>query len=320
MLLRSFSLAAFVGACLMSTSVSAAVIGVTSYDMNNGNGATQFTDPTGSQNYFDWTYKVNGESTPTANASKNGSSQLAPTNSSPHEAPLSGGTGILTDGVKSSVNFSMVTSPTGVISGYTGFASVLNGNAQYVGWKYQDPTIVFHLASNQMLGQITVYVASDNSGGLVGAPANIGLTIGGTLLSAADYSFVTSPYQDSISTIGASVITITLNHAYSSNEEIALQLFRGGLQQDGINYRDNHVVGPNVGKVCDPNCFVDNVSGFYENAVLGNNGKGYQPWIMVSEVEFLTAVPEPSTWLMMIAGFIGIGVMTYRHKRAVAAA
>lgn len=28
------------------------------------------------------------------------------------------------------------------------------------------------------------------------------------------------------------------------------------------------------------------------------------------------AVPEPSTWLMMIAGFLGLGLMTYRKKAA----
>jgi hypothetical protein len=31
------------------------------------------------------------------------------------------------------------------------------------------------------------------------------------------------------------------------------------------------------------------------------------------------AVPEPSTWAMMILGFAGVGCMTYRRKRQVAA-
>jgi hypothetical protein len=30
---------------------------------------------------------------------------------------------------------------------------------------------------------------------------------------------------------------------------------------------------------------------------------------------FLTAVPEPSTWAMMILGFAGVGFMAYRRSR-----
>ena len=40
-------------------------------------------------------------------------------------------------------------------------------------------------------------------------------------------------------------------------------------------------------------------------------------WIMVSEIQFsglASAVPEPSTWAMMILGFAGVGFMAYRRK------
>src|SRR6185437_1876496 len=30
----------------------------------------------------------------------------------------------------------------------------------------------------------------------------------------------------------------------------------------------------------------------------------------------ISAVPEPSTWAMMIFGFVGIGAMTYRRRKA----
>ena len=33
---------------------------------------------------------------------------------------------------------------------------------------------------------------------------------------------------------------------------------------------------------------------------------------------FLTAVPEPSTWAMMILGFAGVGFMTYRRRKIAA--
>jgi hypothetical protein len=34
----------------------------------------------------------------------------------------------------------------------------------------------------------------------------------------------------------------------------------------------------------------------------------------LSEVEFTTAVPEPSTWIMMIIGFAGLGFGMYRRN------
>jgi hypothetical protein len=40
---------------------------------------------------------------------------------------------------------------------------------------------------------------------------------------------------------------------------------------------------------------------------------------IVVEGDVVTAVPEPSTWAMMILGFTGIGVMTYRRRRVLAA-
>jgi hypothetical protein len=315
MLLRSFSLAAVVGACLMSTSVSAAVIGVTSYDMANGNGATQYTTPTGGQNYFDFTYTKKGESTPVPNAGVNGSPSSIPNNSNATNV-LTGGTGKLTDGVIATDNFSLVSGSNGTISnGWTTAASPyygsLNGQpSQYVGWKYQDPTIVFHLASGSMVSQINLYVAADGSGGLVGAPSNVSIMVGSTLLTSSQYTETISPYTGSNPYASSTaLITITLNQAISSSDIFTLQLFRGALGQDGYDYEKQY---------WDPvtNTFNDPLSGFQENAW---NTK-LEPWIMVSEVQFLTAVPEPATWLMMIAGFLGVGALTYRRRRAAALA
>ncbi|HEY5505363.1 MAG TPA: PEPxxWA-CTERM sorting domain-containing protein, partial [Sedimentisphaerales bacterium] len=41
----------------------------------------------------------------------------------------------------------------------------------------------------------------------------------------------------------------------------------------------------------------------------GRQGQGNQIFATIS------AVPEPSTWAMMILGFAGIGFMAYRQKR-----
>ena len=35
----------------------------------------------------------------------------------------------------------------------------------------------------------------------------------------------------------------------------------------------------------------------------------------VGALTLTTAVPEPSTWAMMILGFVGVGFMAYRRKQ-----
>ena len=127
MSLRSRLLIALSTTLLGSTAASAGLVTVTSYEMNNGNGATQFTTPTGGQNYFDFTYTKTGEGAPTANASNNGSINPIPYNGV-NDAPLTGGTGKLTDGVKASDNYSLVSSPNGTISNSVASGySFLNG-------------------------------------------------------------------------------------------------------------------------------------------------------------------------------------------------
>jgi PEP-CTERM motif len=36
--------------------------------------------------------------------------------------------------------------------------------------------------------------------------------------------------------------------------------------------------------------------------------------LMLGDAATVTAVPEPSTWAMMIFGFLGLGFLTYRKK------
>jgi hypothetical protein len=302
MSLRSRLLIALSTTLLGSTAASAGLVNVTSYEMNNGNGASQFTTPTGGQNYFDFTYTKTGEATPTANAGKNGSINPIPYNGV-NDAPLSGGTGKLTDGVKASDNYSLVSGSDGTISnGFTTLVSPYYGSlngapSQYVGWKYQDPTILFHLASGQAVTSISLYVAASNSGGLVGAPSNIALTLNGVLLDPSLYSMSSVAYTPASNPYAGStdLITLTLKNPVASAFSFGLQLFRGPLLQDGYDYE---------------NQWYDPYSGFHDSAFVPNK----EPWIMVSEVEFNAAVPEPSTWIMMIAGFAGLGFMAYRRK------
>jgi hypothetical protein len=284
MSMRSSLLVAVSFVCLCSTAALADTIKVTSYDMNNGNGATQ----NGGFNYFDTTY--NGAGDP----SKNGSSQVVPSNGTDKESMLTGGTGKLTDGVIANQNFSI-------------------SHDQYVGWKYQDPTIVFHLGSGQSVSSLSLYVASSYAGsngwlGLVGTPSAVDvlLTLGTTSLMPA-YTTSVSPYQNNVYT-NTDVITLTFSAPISSDYAFSLTLDRGPLLKDGENYYNNHVATNG----CDANgCFQDNVNDFKNSAYDVNK----EPWILLSEVAFTAAVPEPSTWMMLIAGFAGMGFMAYRRRR-----
>ena len=83
-------------------------------------------------------------------------------------------------------------------------------------------------------------------------------------------------------------------------DTFTLTLERGPLLHDGIFY--NNFYNGNPPHIGDPQ--------FYLNAGQPN----LEPWLMVSEVSFLSAVPEPSTWVMMIAGFAGLGFVAYRRK------
>jgi len=271
-------------ACLCSTAALAGTVTVTSYDMNNGNGVTQ----NGGFNYFDTTYNGSG------NPNQNGSSLVVPSNGAPKDSMLTGGTGKLTDGVIANQNFSI-------------------SHDQYVGWKYQDPTIVFHLASGSAVSSVSLYVASSYAGsngwlGLVGTPSAVDvlLTLGKTTLTPT-FSMSVSPYQNNVYT-NTDVITLTFSTPISSDYAFSLTLDRGQLLQDGQNYYKNHVVKNG----CDANgCFQDDVNDFKNSAYDVNK----EPWILMSEVAFTAAVPEPSTWMMLIAGFAGMGFLAYRRRR-----
>jgi len=51
-----------------------------------------------------------------------------------------------------------------------------------------------------------------------------------------------------------------------------------------------------------------------DSFVITSTGDGHS-WLMDDLVLGVAAVPEPSTWAMMIVGFAGVGFMTYRRSR-----
>jgi hypothetical protein len=60
-----------------------------------------------------------------------------------------------------------------------------------------------------------------------------------------------------------------------------------------------------------------NNNGSYTGFIAGNSPTAGQPIIYLNETGALTAVPEASTWAMMLAGFGGLGFAAfYRSRRS----
>jgi hypothetical protein len=259
--LRKSTLVGLSALALCSTGAIASTVTVAKYEMNNGNGTASL----GTYNYLDGAYVG---TSPAANATT-------------EAAPLTGGTGILSNGIIPTTDYTLV--PT-----------------QYVGWKYTDPTLNFFLKPGSQVSQITLYFANPiqqvNSlaGGLVGVPGQINLTIGGVAQSLLPTFSALSPVVE------AATFNFATPLSYLDTTDFQFQLFRGGLLADSIYYH-SQFPGDQV---------------FNDNSIT----PGKEAWIMLSEVQVTAAVPEPSTWMMMIAGFAGLGFVASRRKARAALA
>ncbi|HBA86717.1 MAG TPA: PEP-CTERM sorting domain-containing protein [Geobacter sp.] len=147
----------------------ATLIAPSSYDMPNGYG----TSVGGEYNYWDTTYTGLGNKTADG-------------------APLTGGTGKLTDGVIAAHSWEWNDA-----DGLPHTESSLLGDGPYVGWTWGDPTITFHFADLVDIDTITFYVddpANDRYGnprGGVAAPENF--IIGGSTYAVNSPSPGTGP-------------------------------------------------------------------------------------------------------------------------------
>src|SRR5665213_238753 len=213
---------------LGSSSAFADLITVTSYDMNNGNGIASL----GTYNYLDGAYKG---TSPAINSTTEG-------------AALTGGTGILTDGIIPTVDYTQASS-------------------QYVGWKYTDPTLNFYLQPGSKVSQISLYFANPTqvsgslAGGHVGVPGQVSLTVGNQTLQATFSTYALS------SLVEVATFSFLSPLSYTSSMDFQFTLNRGPLLADGIEY---HKMYPG-----------DHDPVFDANAYVPDK----EPWIMLSEVQ-----------------------------------
>jgi hypothetical protein len=108
--------------------------------------------------------------------------------------------------------------------------------------------------------------------------------------------------------------TFSLNFT-SPNNSFDSQVFNLNIQQTTNPAPDN--VGPftlNGVTVSDIH-FVEYGDGWYDGSKWVNPEGGTSTLKIVADFTAAPAVPESSTWAMMILGFTGVGFMAYRRKR-----
>jgi hypothetical protein len=192
-------------------------------------------------------------------------------------APLTGGKGVLTNGFFANDRWD--------------YYATANGTGQYVGWNtvYQSPSILFHLGGDTTVHSMNFYVDSSYVG-LVGGPLSI--VVNGVTYDSN--SWVMTALTPNFGN-AAGAYQITINGLNITSQDISVLMNPGPQGADALAWIAQY--GP----------------------ILDGNGQPYnnQPWLMLSEVQFngVNAVPELSTWLMMLLGFAGVGFVAYRRQR-----
>jgi hypothetical protein len=169
--MRTLAIVAVAVLAIGASAASAGQLTVTSYDMNNGCG----NSCGGTFNYWDGNYNGTG-STHVSNA------------------PLSGGTGALTDGFIATDAWYNVSNE--------------SGTGQYVGWqtKYFTPNITFHFSGSSTVTSVNFYVDNTDVGGVI-APSSI--TIDGT--TYAPTATPISAYAEELTISGLSLTGSAIN-------------------------------------------------------------------------------------------------------------
>ena len=136
---------------------------------------------------------------------------------------------------------------------------------------------------------------------------------GGTLTSSGSGEFFTTAVGPNfqidsvVGTVDGSAITIIAPGGFASNDN---EIFAGPvLSFAGVSFAN---------ATTNYNLFADDGNFVVGNAVCTICSGGNETIVNLTLTEEVAAVPEPSTWAMMVLGFAGIGFMAYRRKDRVA--
>lgn len=134
--------------------------------------------------------------------------------------------------------------------------------------------------------------------GTITFAAPLAANLNGTAVTPVSFSFGAGPETITNLTYNPSSTFSRLNfYTDASGNLIGWDIqvaFGGGGQINIENF--NSIIGPNVR---------DQVT---------NSGTGSANVLAAGTFTLTPAVPEPSTWAMMILGFLGLGFMAYRRK------
>ena len=138
--------------------------------------------------------------------------------------------------------------------------------------------------------------------------SNDGSGINGT--GELDLSVPVTPSTVNLPGSDVTKITFTIDGesfgtGFSTFSVSAVQFINGSLTD--VTFASSYLLGQSLNQTR----FTLDTSGVY--AFYVNNTE-----VSAGTISAVAAVPEPSTWAMMILGFCGLGVMAYRRKSATA--
>jgi hypothetical protein len=161
-------------------------------------------------------------------------------------------------------------------------------------------------------------IAPANASTVVELPLNGSVTLEGEISSPTSI-LVSMSYQitkDPNATFGLALGTVLLSTGLgpASNELLIQDFFCTPAAPPGCSLQTNHFFSSATVQVSDENRII------FTNSNILEIGLTLSMEVFATLPEGVTvAVPEPSTWAMLLLGFAGIGAIAYRRRNSVAA-
>jgi hypothetical protein len=212
------------------------------------------------------------------------------------------------------MNIKKMIAATAIIA--AGMLGVSSAQASTITWNLNNPVGVLPTSQNYTSSGITITAAGFTNNSFTSVVNLFGKNNGGNEVGLGLNNDPTGQHEIS----GTNIIRIDFTNARTAG------VTGFSFDMDSTTAGEKwEVFGSNSAKTG----YVSVASGFDESSHLlsGTNGSFYFYYfqrdhipndggdnVLLHNVAGVSAVPEPSTWAMMILGFAGVGFMTYRRK------